>query len=221
MTTNFEEDSRATSDPTRRSLGVVATGSFAQAAAAGGAAVMAIIGLAGTLTDYMMTIGTIALGAAFLMQGGSVASQQFRFSSRAGELAGPSYGGSSYGVGVTAAAIAGIAGLALGILALLGVSPTVLVPSAIVTFAGALILDTGAVDLRAMPYQSVDRISGGSTMSSGGGTQLVGIGGAAIGILALIGVAPITLSLVALLALGATTFLMASAIGTKIVQASR
>jgi len=55
----------------------------------------------------------------------------------------------------------------------------------------------------------------------GGGVQLVGIGGAALGILALIGFATVTLSLVGLLALGASMFLTASAIGTKIMQSSR
>jgi hypothetical protein len=77
------------------------------------------------------------------------------------------------------------------------------------------------VDLTAFSYQRIDRMSGGSTMVPSGGEQLVGIGGAAIGILALIGIAPVTLSLVGLLALGASAFLTSSALGTKLMQSSR
>ncbi|HMI83688.1 MAG TPA: hypothetical protein VK550_06305 [Polyangiaceae bacterium] len=76
------------------------------------------------------------------------------------------------------------------------------------------------IDLTTMSYQpGIDRMDRGPAM--GGGVQLVGIGGAALGILALIGFATVTLSLVGLLALGASMFLTASAIGTKIMQSSR
>jgi hypothetical protein len=217
MTMNYGQAPEA-SERTRQSLTVVAGGSFAQAAAAGAAAVMAIIGLAGTLTYYMMSIGTIALGAAFLLQGGSVASQQFRLVSQArgDDIAGPVRGAS-----VSAAAIAGMAGVALGILALLDVAPAVLVPAAIITFSGALFLSSGSVDRVTMSYQqridSFEPMTGASAVG-GGGDQLVGIGGAALGILALIGFATVTLSLVGLLALGASVFLSGSAIGTKIMS---
>jgi hypothetical protein len=218
MTMNLGQGGAEAPERTRQSLNVAAGSSLAQAVAAAGAVVLAILGLAGTLTDYMMTIGTIALGAAFLMQSGSVASQQFRFlaQARSTDLMAP-----ARGPGLTAAAIAGMAGVALGILALLGVAPEVLVAAAIITFSAALFLDSGAVDVPLSYQQRMDRLegmTGGPAVAAGGGDQLVAIGGAALGILALIGFAPVTLCLVALLALGVAVFFTGSALGTKIMS---
>jgi hypothetical protein len=208
-----------TSDRSRQSTAVVAGGSIAQAAAAGAAAVLAIIGLAGTRTDLMMNIATIALGAAFLLREGGLVSQSMRSGlSARGEVFGETVGN-----GLTAATIAGIAGLALGILALTGIDPWTLVPAAVIVFGGGILLDNAA-DARASSYpQRIDLVGVAGAIGSpgAGGELLVGVGAAALGILALIGIAPVTLSLVALLALGVSNLLVGSATGTKLMSASR
>ena len=109
--------------------------------------------------------------------------------------------------------------MALGILALVDVDPSILVPAAVIVFGGAIVLDNArsATTLVAPRVDSLGPIA----TASGGGELLVGVGATALGILALVGGAPVTLSLVALLALGAATFLVGSAVGAKVMGASR
>jgi hypothetical protein len=221
MSINLGPGTLETSERSRQSITAVAGGSIAQAAAAGAAAVLAIIGLAGTRTDLMMSIATIALGAAFLLREGGLVSQSLRMGAgRIGDFREPAFGN-----GLTAATIAGITGVALGILALVDVDPWILVPAAVIVFGGGLLLDNGVGNSMALSsyLQRGDAlgVAGGSAMTGGGGELLVGVGAAALGILALIGIAPLTLSLVALLALGVSTFLVGSAMGTKLMTSTR
>ena len=102
-------------------------------------------------------------------------------------------------------------------LALVDVDPTVLIPAAAIVFGGSLLLDnTAGSSAVFFPLAQI-----GGSPPGAGGELLVGVGAAVLGILGLINVAPVTLSLVALLALGVSTFLVGSAIGTKIISASR
>jgi hypothetical protein len=217
MSMNIEPSDPGVARRTRDPLTVLAGGSFAQAAAAGGAAVLAIIGLAGTLTDEMMHIATIALGAAFLLQAGGVASQYLGYFSRARR----DEFGPAIAAGLTASSVAGVTAIALGILALLDVEPLVLVPTAIIALSGGLILDSAtSTDTTAFSYQSKmdESLIGGSRFGLNGGDVLVGVAGVTIGILALIGISTVTLSLVGLLALGVSSFLKGSAIGVRLMS---
>lgn len=215
---NLEPGTIETSSRSRPSVTVVAGGSIAQAAAAGAAAVLAIIGLAGTSTYLMMSITTIVLGAAFLLREGGIMAQSFR----SGRVARGEVFDEVLGSGLTAATIAGIAGVALGILALVGVVPSILIPAAVIAFGGGLLLDAsmGASMTIAHPQGIATHAPVGTVTPGAGGELLVGVGAAALGILALLGLAPVTLSLVALLALGVSTFLVGGAIGTKLVSSS-
>jgi hypothetical protein len=219
MSIDIQPGSPGVSGRTRDPITVLAGGSFAQAAAAGAAAVLAIIGLAGTLTDYMMSIATIALGAAFLLQPGGIASQYLGLAARGRGDFVPPVGG-----GLTAASIAGVTAVALGILALVDVEPYDLIPAAIIALSGGLILDSAtSVDSTAYSYEQrmEERVVGGPRSMVNGGDLLVGIGGATLGILALIGISTVTLSLVALLALGVSNFLNGSTIGARLMRSSR
>jgi hypothetical protein len=212
---NIEPTGPGVSGRTRAT--VAAGGSFAQAAAAGGAAVLAIIGLAGTLTDYMMSIATIALGGAFLLHAGGVASQYLGPASRDSD----DLPASVVNGGLTATSVAGMNAIALGILALLGIGLMSLVPSAIIVLSGALMMD-GAMSTEptAISYQQrIEESFGGRRFAVNGGDILVGLGGATLGIVALVGISTVTLSLVALLALGISTFLTGSTLGAKLMRA--
>jgi len=194
---------------------VVAGSSIAEAAAAGAAAVLAIIGLAGTRTFLMMSIATITLGAAFLLREGGIVSQSLRNGMRGSDV----FSEQVLTSGLTASTIAGVAGVALGILALVDVDPTILVPAMVIVFGGAILMDNAAGSSQRAPR--MDALGTIGTTSGGGGELLVGVGATALGILALVGVAPVTLSLVGLLALGAATFLVGGAFSAKAVSALR
>jgi hypothetical protein len=216
MSMNIEPSDPGVSGRTRDPLTVLAGGSFAQAAAAGGAAVLAILGLAGTLTDHMMSSAPIALGAAFLLQAGGQASQYLGLFSRARR----DEFGPAIAAGLTASSVAGVTAVALGILALLDVEPLVLVPTAIIALSGGLILDSAtSTDATVYSYQSKldESVIGGPRLGVNGGDVLVGLAGVTLGILALIGISTVTLSLVGLLALGVASFLKGSAIGAKLM----
>jgi hypothetical protein len=217
MSIDIEPSGPPVTGRARDQLTVLAGGSFAQAAAGGGAAVLAIIGLSDTLTNYMTTIATIAVGAAFLLQTGGLAAQYFESPSQARrEDLVPAVAG-----GLTASSIAGVAAVALGILALIGVEPLVLVPSAIIVVSGGLILDSAtSTDFSAFSYQQriEESITGVGRSAASGGDLLVGLSGITVGILALIGIETITLSLVGLLVLGVSHFLKGSALGARLMR---
>ena len=218
MSMNVDPGNREAFDRSRQSITVVAGGSIAQAATAAGAAVLAIIGLVGTRTFLMMSVATIALGVAFLLREGGLVSQSLRSSHLSGT---ESIVGQALSRGVTASTIAGIAGVTLGILALVDIDPTILVPAAVVVFGGALLFDHQAGNAF-WPFQSqgIETPSNVVANSTVGGELLVGVGAATMGILALVGTAPVTLSLVALLALGVSNFLVGSAFGTKLMSSA-
>ena len=218
MSTNLGPGNPETSDRSRQSTTVVAGGSIAQAATAAGAAVLAIIGLLGEREFLMMSLATIALGIAFLLREGGLVTQFLRSAhlSRAESII-----GQAFGRGVTAATLAGITAVTLGILALADVDPTILVPAAIIVFGGALLFDHQAGNPLS-PFLSHGIETPPNVGNTAvGGELLVGVGAATMGIVALVGDAPVTLSLVALLALGISTFLVGGAFGTKLMTSAR
>jgi hypothetical protein len=197
---------------------------MAEALGAGGAAVLAILGLAGAIPLTMACVATILLGAAFLIEGGSVLS---RYGHVVRSLARPDEEHTiraEVGGGTTAETLAGIAGVVLGILSLLGVFPEVLLPVSLIGFGGGMLLGSAATSrlgaaameesgvgerLRHVMHEAVRATSGGKTF--------VGIGAMVLGILALLGIAPLTLVLVGLLAVGLVALLSGTALGTRML----
>jgi hypothetical protein len=197
---------------------------MAEAFGAGAAIVLAILGLAGALPLTMAAVATILLGAAFLLEGGAVLARYHHLvhaMQRAGEE--PAIR-AEVGGGTTAETLAGITGLALGILSLLGVFPEVLLPVAIIAFGGGLLLggaarsrlgsvameETGVGErLRHVLHEAIRASSGSQT--------LVGIGAIVLGILALLGIYPLTLVLVGLLAVGCAALLSGTAVGARML----
>ncbi|HEY5312596.1 MAG TPA: hypothetical protein VIK18_08750, partial [Pirellulales bacterium] len=135
--------------------------------------VLAILGLVGVAPPYMAAIATLAIGAALAFQGAA-------WHARTG------------GTTVSAEFTAGLAGIVLGILAILGIEPAILIPVAVLVFGAGLLLSSGST----MNFGSETALTGS------GSHVLCGIAGIVLGIIALISTAALTLSLVALLALG-------------------
>jgi hypothetical protein len=140
---------------------------------------LAIVGLAGVFQSTMAAIAAIILGASILNESGiHLAGFRRYFALPMEEEAGTKI-------------LGGIAGIVLGILALLGVAPLSLLSVAIIVFGGAFFL---------------------------GGNPLAGVAGIVLGILAVVGVDPWTLILVGLLTLGSWALLSGSTTATHVLS---
>jgi hypothetical protein len=156
-----------------------ATGtSFVESGIGFAGVVLAVLGLVHVAPAYMASIATLAIGAALAFDGAAIRAR-------------------SVNVSMPAEFTAGLAGIVLGILAILGIEPAILVPVAILIFSAGMLLSTGA---------SVHYGAEGSLAVSGTHV-LCGLAGLILGIMALVGTASLTLTLVALLTLGVTTLL--------------
>jgi hypothetical protein len=125
----------------QKSIEVVTGGSIIEAVDGLAVVVLAILGLAGVVPLYMAFIATIVLGVALLFEGWALAS---RYSKLLSEIGGSFLTATELGGGITAEFLAGAAGVALGILSILGVVPMVLLPAVIIVYGAALLLSSGA-----------------------------------------------------------------------------
>jgi len=189
--------------------------------------VIAIVGLSGVNAPMLAAIATIVFGAALLIQGGTMLSEYARIMFPAGSTATQveGFGGGSLSVVFLVA----VAGIVLGVLALLGIQPTALIPIATIAFGSALLLSSNTVwQLHALGQESL-RSKAGAIPSSGdtlacelafGSAGVQGLAGLAVivlGVLALVGVANgLTLNLVAFVALGATLLLTGGALSATL-----
>jgi hypothetical protein len=123
-----------------RSAEVVAGGSMVEAIAGVAAVVLAILGLAGLLPVYLLAIAAIAVGVALLFEGGAIA---VRYSRLLTETVGSRLSSAELDGGMGVEVLGGIAGIVLGILALLGLVPLTLTAVAAIVFGGTLLLSSG------------------------------------------------------------------------------
>src|SRR5207248_1763230 len=141
-----------------------------------------------------------------LLKGWGLAS---RYSKLRSEMGGGFLTATELGGGITAEFLAGAAGVALGILAILGVVPMVLLPAAIIVFGAALLLSSGAraclnslAVARPGMHEIARHVAREAVFAAAGAQALIGLSGVILGILALVGFSPLILTLVALLSLG-------------------
>lgn len=211
----------------RRSTYGVGAGSTAEILGGIGAIVLSIVGLASIASTMMMSIVTILLGMTLLFEGAGVAADYSRLLTKTRPMSAEAEGEASGGM--TTEMLAGIAGIVLGILALLGNYPTVLVPSAIIVFGAAMIFNTGAVselsEMRAEALaggeetaETSRRVARAAMSPVIGSENMIGLAAVVLGILAVVGVVPVTLSLVALLALGSAELLIGSTLGGRLLS---
>jgi hypothetical protein len=200
---------------------------YAETAAYGGlldalagiaAVVLSIVGLTGIDPAGMTGIATVVLGAALLIQGGSILSEY-------AHIAFPSELGvadSLRGEGLTAILLTGAGGIVLGVLALLGIATAGLTAIAAIAFGSALMLGSGSMRqlyglemqaLQATTPRSISVLLAGEVAAGSAGLQLLaGLAAVVLGILALAGYPPELLTLSALLVLGATVVLTGGAL---------
>jgi hypothetical protein len=203
---------------------VVLGGSLAEVLCGAATIVLAIIGLTGTLPGELTSVATIVFGAALIAHGGAIASHfggltrttpSVEWNARA-ELGG----------GMGAELVCGAAGVVLGVLALLGLTPVTLTSIAVIVFGGALLLGGGATaDLGALDTHGarmhLAHLARQASMAAAGLQSLVGAGAVVLGILALVGIYPMTLTFVALLALGSAVVVSGSAVSGRAAAAFR
>jgi hypothetical protein len=192
-------------------LGTLASGSIVEAVGGAAALVLAILGLAAVVPQTLAAVATIAIGVALLAEGAAIAS---RYAHILMSREPTRLGTAEFGGGFSAEFVAGGAGVVLGLLALLGVAPVTLTAVAAIVFGGALLLGSAATSrLRtAGGRESETEMRREAIQAASGAQVLVGLGSAVLGIIALVGVVPETLALVALLSVGASVVLSGTAV---------
>jgi hypothetical protein len=200
----------------------VVSGTAAEIIGGVAAIVLTILGLAHVAPSLMLTIATIAIGVALVFEGGSIAAEYSRIISKTTENTMQTV---EMGGGMTAEMVAGIAGIVLGILALLGLDPLTLSASAVIVYGAALTLSSGMTsrlnDLKievSGAHRSAQRVAHEAVSAAAGTQVLIGLAAGVLGILALVGIAPTVLVLIALLAIGASLLFSGGAVGARLIS---
>lgn len=207
-----------------RAMGLETSTHVAEIAAGGAAAILAILGLAHTFPSILVAVATLAVALAVMFAGASVSVGYRRLMSTAGE--GPLEVG-QIGGGMSAEMTAGVAGLVLGVLALLNIASVVLSAIAVIVFGSALLIGrSAATRLKDLEIESVEqretarRVAEEAVATAMGTQTLVGLGAVILGILALVGIKATILTLVALLTLGTGIVIGATTFGTNLFGAT-
>jgi hypothetical protein len=208
---NHETVARIVAHERAETMGFVLGGSLIEGLAGAGAVVLAIIALASGGAQILMAITTIVVGGALMFQGGAIAA---RFRDLLEQTSNGALESIEFGAGMTAQVIGGIGVATLGILSLIGLSPAELVSVAAIVAGGTILLGSGTTSrINAIRIEGSDeseqaRHLAHAAVASAAGTEMfIGIGAIALGILAVLNVAPSLLSIIAMLAVGSSVLL--------------
>lgn len=208
----------------RVSMEVVSSGSMIEATGGFAAIVLSIISLTNVVPMYLVPIATIVIGVVLLFEGGAVASRYWKLPS---EIAAGRWASMELAGGMIAEFFAGLAGIVLGILALLGFVPVILTTISVLAFGSALVLGSGLTSrLNHLEYGIEDEEPKRAfyrrfwlTNWAAASVQIVfGFAAIVLGILALLGIATLTLTTISLLILGFSVLLSGSAISSRIMH---
>ncbi len=175
---------------------------------AAAAVVLGVLGLAEVYPIYAAAVAAILVGCGLTLEGaGIVARYRKILAQEFGTVAGTTAAAST-----TVQSMAGIAGIVLGILALLGYLPTVLIAVSALVYGGALLfgapeateLDAIADDNRYMSQQ-VAEATHRATQATAGASALAGMAVGVLGILVLAGTGSLELVLIAMIVAGGAT----------------
>jgi len=206
-----------------KARGVAVSGSATAAVAGIAAIVLSILGLIGMAPVLLLPITTIVIGAALVLEGGSIAGRLARVTAEVTHRSDAEF----VGEGMAIESLGGLIGIILGILALIGTAPLILVSAATIIFGASLLLESGAntrlntMILRegAVEEEQAHRLAYEAVTASAGSEVLFGLGGIVLGILALIGFYTPTLLFVAMLCFGCAVLLSGSAVTGKMLSA--
>lgn len=161
--------------------------------------ILAILGLAGVFTNIVASVATIIIGAVILTDGMLLSAAAHRYAAQGGVTR-----TAGIGSGVTAGFFGGMAAIVLGILSFFKMSPWPLLSVALLVVGAAMLLGGGAMSWL---------FSDSSPAITGSGSTFVGLAAVVLGILAVIGLVPMTMVLVGLLCLGAAALFNGSHLG--------
>ena len=204
---------------TTASAATETSGLFAEAVGGNPTVELTIIAQSGTSAGFLLATATIVFGAALLIEGTSIVSDFAGVLSSAAGAVGFQMGTG----GLAAVFLAGITGIFLGILALLGTLAFVLISVAVIVYGSALILSSSAMmNLHMFKARLVGEFMTGTAVSSSAGAQaLAGIAASVLGILAVSGLHTETLALVALLVLGAAILATGNGVNNAMISVFR
>lgn len=186
------------------------------------AAVVAIVGLTGFHPELMAAIAVIVFGAALLIQGGTLLSEYAVVMPVAAAEGGDG--------GLSVMFLAGIGGIVLGVLGLLGIHMATLGAVAVIAFGSSLVLSSSSVrhlfvlqsTVRRLGTRSATEMLAGEMASGSAGMQLLtGLAAIVLGILAVSGARSAELTLVALLILGITLLMTGSTLSGLVMSFMR
>ncbi len=200
-------------------------GSIGEGLSSGVAFVLALIGLAGILPETLLPIAVIAMGAAFLFEGASIS---MRFSNLLTETSRGRLDRAEFGVGVTSEFLGGITGVVLGILSLLRMHLTVLIPIALIVYGATLMLSSGvtfrlnAIEADVSEESTQFKKIAHEAMSVSALTEFVlGIAAAVLGIIAISGIYTSAISFVGMMVIGFSGLIAGAAVTTRMISLFR
>lgn len=195
-------------------------GSIAEGIGGIAAALAAIIALAGVRPPMLLAVAIIAAGVALVVEGGAIAS---RFRILLQETAEGSI--TEIGSGITTEFIGGTAGIILGVLMFLGIYPMIMASIAVIVYGSTLLISsstTAQMNNLLIEHTQTNRLAGvlsrQAVIAAAGVQILIGIAAVILGILALTGLEPLILSLVAILAIGVSALLSGSALAGRFIS---
>ncbi|HXK59122.1 MAG TPA: hypothetical protein PLP42_04435 [Acidobacteriota bacterium] len=190
----------------RRTAQFLTEGSIAQSLAGAVAIVTAVLALRGVARQHLAPATELAASAALLFEGGAMVAKNAPILSSLREDLWSSFDLAS---GMTAESMAGLSGLILGVLALLGVAPLTLLSVALMISASGLMLGSAATSrlVRSRVVRDDHRKIYRLVSLAAAMQLLIGLGGVILGIAALEGTAALVLVLAGFLALGASSLL--------------
>jgi hypothetical protein len=183
--------------------------------------ILAIIGLSGVKPEVLVSISTIVFGAALLIQAGAMLSEFAEIETVQDTDVGTGGGG------LSALFLVGIAGIVLGVLALLDIHASVLTAAAVIAYGAALVISSRAVwqllTSQSMAAQfrthapTVRLIASEVAAGSASLQAMAGLAVIVLGVLAVCGIYTVPLTLIALLVSGASIVMTGSALGGTMV----
>ncbi|MBI1376651.1 MAG: hypothetical protein GC157_04100 [Frankiales bacterium] len=190
---------------------LVAGGAGTEALAGLAAVVLTILALTDILSQTMTAIAAIVLGGGLLVEASAVAARWRSLH----QMTGGGRDEAMLGGGMSAEMIAGAGGVALGVLALIGIVPDTLLAVASIALGAALVLGSGTQQsLSPMGWDS-SPVPQQVAQAGAGGELLVGLAGVTLGVLALVLAMPM-LTTIGLLTVGAGMFLGGSTLFARI-----
>ncbi len=206
-----------------RTAELIGGGSAIEALGGIAAIALTILGLAGLFPPYMLAIAALAIGVSFLFQGGAIAA---RYSDLLREMNAVRRDTPELTTGIGVEMFGGCAGIVLGILAVLNVATMTLLPVAAMVFSVTLRFSSGCMArLNAVTVNGHDnwsdstrRLAREAVNTAAGVQALAGIAGGVLGLLALLGIYPLDLTLIAMLTLAAAMTITGAAVSSRMMS---